>query len=263
MPTIQANGAEFYYELHGKGQPLILISGYTCDHQFWIPVLDNLSKHFQVLIFDNRAIGQTKDTNEKLSVELMAQDVMALAKTLDLSSPHIVGQSMGGTIAQCIASQYPKEINKLALINTSAKWRLAILLSLKAALMLKKQNVSLEIIIEIVLPWLFGDVFLSNEKQVKAFKKALIENPYPQTLEDQTRQFEVLKNFDGQNKLKSIQAPTLIAYGIEDLISLPGESHFLANQITGAKLSAYESGHGLPLELPNELSKSLLDFLKK
>ena len=106
MPKILVNNAEFYYELNGTGQPLILISGYTCNHNFWHPILDTLSSKFQVLTFDNRGCGKTKDNSQPLLAKLMADDVMALAKALGLKKPHIIGQSMGGTIAQTVASNY-------------------------------------------------------------------------------------------------------------------------------------------------------------
>ena len=112
MSKIKLNNANFYYELHGKGHPLILIAGYSGDHLVWMPLLENLSKQFQVLLFDNRGVGQTTDDGRPLSAELMAQDVVALADALDLKKPHIVGQSMGGTIAQRVATHHSEKINK-------------------------------------------------------------------------------------------------------------------------------------------------------
>lgn len=61
MATAKFNDIEIYYEIYGKGRPLVLISGYTCDHTFWNGMLDKLSQQFQVLVFDNRAIGKSKD----------------------------------------------------------------------------------------------------------------------------------------------------------------------------------------------------------
>ena len=100
MPILHANNADFYYELHGTGKPVILIAGYTCDYSAWEMLLENLTRHFQVLTFDNRGVGQTTDHNAPLSAELMAQDVIALADQLNLAKPHIIGQSMGGCQSQ-------------------------------------------------------------------------------------------------------------------------------------------------------------------
>ena len=71
MPNITINNASFYYELHGAGQPLILIAGYGANGRSWMPIVEALSRHFLVMIFDNRAGGQTTDDGVTLSVELM------------------------------------------------------------------------------------------------------------------------------------------------------------------------------------------------
>src|SRR3989338_85192 len=113
---MRVNGASIYYEMRGSGHPLILISGYTRDHTLWTPVLEALAARFQVLRFDNRGVGRTQDEGQPLSASLMAEDVRALAKALGLQKPHIIGQSMGGTVAQKLAAAYPDEIGKLVLL---------------------------------------------------------------------------------------------------------------------------------------------------
>lgn len=262
MPKIQANNANFYYELHGKGKPVILIAGYTCDYSTWQLMIEKLSQHFQVLVFDNRGIGQTTDSNEILSAELMAEDVIALADELQLEMPHIVGQSMGGTIAQSIATKFPNKISKLCLLTTSAKWRKAMLCGLKSLLDMRQKDIHFDLIFESTLPWIFGEDFLKNSQTVAEFKKILLENPYPQSLDNQTRQFNVLSNFDLRDQLKSITSPTLIVYGVQDIISLPIESKFMDNQIPQSTLVEFDCAHGITLEQPNKLAETLIDFLK-
>jgi len=261
MPRIKAKGAEFYYELHGIGQPLILIAGYTCDHTFWIPVLDNLSKHYQVLIFDNRGVGQTTDDHKPLSVDLMADDVVALSQQLNLDRPHIVGHSMGGNIAQSLGVRYPEKISKLGILSSSSKWRETMLLACDSLLQMRKDNISFNLIIEAEMPWFFGEEFLQSQESVKLVKHAMFNNEYPQTLEDQFRQFNVLRTFDGRQQLKNIRSQTLVINGIQDLITLPSESEFLASQIPGAKRMELNCAHSMTLEMPKPLSEALINFL--
>src|SRR3990167_1041902 len=144
MPILNVNNADFYYEIHGNGQPVVLISGYSCDHLAWLPILAGLSKHFQVILFDNRAIGRTVDKGIPLSVELMAQDVIDLAQQLQLNKPHIIGHSMGGTIAPTIAGLYPGEISKVCILASSVKWRPAMLGGLESLLTMRKQNIDFD-----------------------------------------------------------------------------------------------------------------------
>lgn len=262
MAMIRVNDANFYYEIHGKGHPVILIAGYTCDYLSWQPVCDRLSKHFQVMVFDNRAIGRTTDDHVPLSVELMAQDVMALADQLHLEKPHIVGQSMGGSIAQIIASNSANKMGKLALLTTSAKWRKAMLDGLKSLLLMREKNVDFDLIFTASLPWIFGESFLCNEQQIATLKKSILENPYPQSVIDQARQFAVLEAFDGTTQLKNITSPTWIAYGKQDLVSLPYEARYLASRIPISQLVEFDCAHGIVLEQPQLLSEALKNFLQ-
>lgn len=262
MPQVHANNANFYYEIYGSGQPIILIAGYTLDHSFWMPIFEQLKKHFQVLVFDNRGTGETKDCAKILSTELMANDVIALAEALQLHKPHIVGHSMGGTIAQTIAYHHPDKINKAAFLSTSSKWRQATLSGLKTLITLQQINANFDVQFEALLPWIFGEKFLNDPSQIQALKQAISNNPYPTTLENQLRQFEVLKNFNSQNFLKSIQVPVLIGHGIEDLLSLPDESRFMAEQIKQAELVTYNCGHDLPHEVTHELVQTLVNFFE-
>ncbi len=261
MPHIKLKDANFYYELHGSGYPLILISGYTCDHLVWMPILESLSKKFQVLLFDNRGVGQTTDDNLPLSAELMAQDVISLADHLNLQKPHIIGQSMGGTIAQCVASEYPDKIGKLAILTSVAKWRRAMLDGLKSTLTMRKNNISFDLIFEVLMPWIFGEAFLSDKAGIATFKELMLANPYPQSLEDQIRQFQVLENFDGREQLKKITAETLVVHGMQDIITLLDESAYLVEHIPQAEFASVDAAHAVVLEAPQEVSRLLHEFL--
>lgn len=263
MATIKINETNYYYELHGEGeQSLILIAGYTADHTFYEPLLEYLSKHYKVLVFDNRGVGQTKDSvSQVLSAELMANETIALAERLQLSNPHIVGQSMGGTIAQTIAANYPDKINKLVLLTTSSKWRTAMLFAFKSLLKMRENEFDFEVQFETVVPWLFGQAFISDPNELSNFKESILTAEFPQSIEDQKRQYQVLTQFDGRSQLKNITAETLIVYGKEDLIALPEESVYMKTYIPNSQLLAAPCGHVIVAEQPNFIAKSLLDFL--
>ncbi|MGD8967026.1 MAG: alpha/beta fold hydrolase, partial [Anaerolineae bacterium] len=59
MPKAHANGIDIYYEIHGSGDPLILINGLGYDLWMWHKMVPGLTEHFQVIVFDNRGVGQT------------------------------------------------------------------------------------------------------------------------------------------------------------------------------------------------------------
>ena len=261
MPMISINGADFYYELHGEGPPLILISGYTSDHSTYEPLVKCLESDFKILTFDNRGVGQTKDDAE-LSAELMADDVIALADALKLEKPHIAGQSMGGTIAQMVAIRHPDKIDRLILTATTAKWRQAMKRGFGAALKMRQNDVDFDLIFEVTLGWVYGEAFLSNPQNIEDKKAAILANPFPQSVEDQTRQARVLDVFDGRSSLSDIKAPTLVCYGAEDVISIPKEAQYLSQHIPHAIQAEFRCGHNIPQEATRELADAFINFLK-
>src|SRR5438876_4640499 len=118
MAICKVNNAEIYYEIHGEGKLLVLIEGFGCDHSFWTPLLEPLSKHFKVLIFDNRGTGQTKDNNQDFTFQTLTKDILDLIATLTTETRvQIIGHSMGGAIAQIIAAEHPEKIDKLMLFK--------------------------------------------------------------------------------------------------------------------------------------------------
>jgi pimeloyl-ACP methyl ester carboxylesterase len=262
MPALTINDANIYFEMHGAGQPLVLIAGYTADHLYWMPILNDLAKHFQVIIFDHRGIGRTVDDGRPLSAELMARDVQELIQILGLIKPHIVGHSMGGTIAQCLAHAAPHTIGKLILMATSVKWRYAMLYGLASLSDMYAANVEFDTIYAAELAWVFGEKFLADANNITSLKQIILENRYPQSIENQRRQYKVLEKFDGREYLKNITAESLVIYGKEDILSLPSESEYLASAIAGAKLLGMPCGHALSLEMPRELVKHMVEFLK-
>jgi len=128
--------------------------------------------------------------------------------------------------------------------------------------LMREKNIEFDLVFESTLPWIFGEAFLQSKEIVAGFKKLLLENPYPQSLDDQTRQFHVLSNFDGREQLNHIKAPTLIVHGTQDIISLPEESHHLAKNISQATLVEFDCAHGITLEKPKELADALIHSLK-
>ncbi|MEX0998454.1 MAG: alpha/beta fold hydrolase, partial [Thermodesulfobacteriota bacterium] len=120
MPYAQVNGVKLYYEVHGEGDPVILICGLGSQLQSWATQVPIYSKHFKVIVFDNRGSGKSDKPEEKYLTSDMADDTAALMEELGIESAHIVGKSMGGMIAQWLAIKYPKKVQKLVLGCSSA-----------------------------------------------------------------------------------------------------------------------------------------------
>lgn len=261
MPTIHANGIDIYYELHGQGQPLVLIAGYTGDHTFWKFMQEELAKQFTVLLFDNRGIGQTHDSGVDFSLELMAKDTMALIEALGLQRPHILGQSMGGAIAQFIAKNHAQHIDKLIVLNSAAKLNIRTLKTLENLLTLRKEEMSFDLFIDTALPWFFSSDFLSVPEYITAFKEDLLKNHFPQSINDQERQFKALVPFDSRSWLQDIKTETLVIAAEEDIIALPEESKQLSQGLAAAQFTMIPGAHSSPVEQAQRVNELVLRFL--
>jgi 3-oxoadipate enol-lactonase len=134
MAVARINDIDLYYEVHGEGDPLVLVAGYTCDHAFWSGVVPGLAKRFRVVTFDNRAVGRTKDAGHPFSIETMAADTAGLIRQLGLFRPAIVGQSMGGAIAQTMLARFPDVCGRCVIVNSTSSFSPAAIMALESLL---------------------------------------------------------------------------------------------------------------------------------
>lgn len=262
-PKIRINGIDIYYELHGCGAPIVLIAGFSCDHNFWSAIVAELAKHHQVLLFDNRGIGRTDAPDSAYTIELMADDVMALIKILKIKKPVIVGQSMGSAIAQLIAKKYEKDITKLILINTFNQLTKVSEVVFDLIGNLLRIKTPLKYCVQTIAPWVYSSEFLSQPSQLQRLIDQAEANPYPQSIIGYQRQLDALKSFCSNTWLNEIKVKTLVIAAKEDLIAPLTSAQIVANSIgTKAALLMIPGGHASPIEQPLESIKAILDFIK-
>jgi len=113
----EVNGLKMYYEIHGSGEPLILLHGGAGATEMFGQLIPALAETRQVVAADLQAHGRTADTNRPLSYERMADDVAALIDHLRFEDADVMGYSLGGGVALRTAIQHPKKVRKLVLLN--------------------------------------------------------------------------------------------------------------------------------------------------
>ena len=115
------NGLKLYYEIHGTGEPLILLHGGVGATDMFAEILPALSKARRVIAVDLQAHGRTADIDRPLSLEAMADDIAALIKHLAMRRADVMGYSLGGGVALRTAIQHPDAVRKLVLVSTAFK----------------------------------------------------------------------------------------------------------------------------------------------
>lgn len=112
------NGVELYYEVHGQGDPLVLIAGLTAHSGNWPLQVPVFAEKRKIILIDNRNSGRSAVTEDG-SVSDMADDVAALMDELGISSADILGRSMGGYIAQEVALRHSSRVRRMILESTA------------------------------------------------------------------------------------------------------------------------------------------------
>jgi pimeloyl-ACP methyl ester carboxylesterase len=135
---IEANGLNIYYEVHGEGEPLLLLHGGTATSQAWASHLPAFAEHFRVFTPDSRGHGRTDNPAGELGYRLMADDVAALIGALGLQRPLVLGYSDGGQIALELGMRYPGLSRALVLGGTQFRFSEAYLEATRALLSIAK-----------------------------------------------------------------------------------------------------------------------------
>ena len=107
MPLATVNSVALYYEITGRGDPLVLVHGSWGDHHNWDTVVPLLSTSFQVMTFDRRGHSQSRTGSGQGSFAEDADDLAGLIEQLGLGPAHVVGNSGGAAIALRLAAQRP------------------------------------------------------------------------------------------------------------------------------------------------------------
>jgi pimeloyl-ACP methyl ester carboxylesterase len=117
---VSVNGLEMYYEIHGTGQPLVLLHGaFSAIGTSFGELLPSLAERRQVIAFEMQAHGRTADIDRPLSYEQMADDTAAALEQLGIEKADFFGYSMGAFIALQIAIRHPDVVRKLVLASVT------------------------------------------------------------------------------------------------------------------------------------------------
>ncbi len=225
MPVVRVKDIDMYYEIHGAGEPVVLIAGLATDHTLYRGIMPQLAARYQVIMFDNRGVGQTDKPDIPYSIEMMADDTAGLLDALGITQAHILGASMGGRIATALALQHPQQVKSLILVSTVVK--------------------------KFPLSWTRRLVYLQ-------LKIPLIRGsqPYYAVL----RQREASRNYDCMDRLREIQVPTLILHGKNDKSAPYRLAEEMRDGIKDSKMITFAGGHLFFLLRPQQFLKAITDF---
>ena len=259
MPYHHIRGVDIYYEITGKGEPVILLHGLGSSTRDWEAQVEALSQQYQVITCDTRGHGQSGKPPGPYSASGFAQDLIGLMEALSLESAHIIGLSMGGMIAFQLAADAPGRLRSMTIINFGPEmvshtfkervqvWiRFAVvnLMGMKGmgkylADRLFPEDDQLEI----------REVFITRwaENNQRAYKDAM----------------RSIVGWSVADKLAEMDIPTLVIASEFDYTPVAEKEAYIAKMPNAELRVIPNARHAVPAGRPDEVNAILLDWLDK
>jgi aminoacrylate hydrolase len=261
MPKANIGDAEIYYEEHGKGEPLLLVSGLGGTAAYWKANLPALSARYRVIVHDHRGAGQSTHSKIRYTVDQMTDDTVKLMDHLKIEAAHLVGHSTGGAIGQTMAIQHPKRLKKLVLFATwtKADFFFKHLFSVRREVLTK---IGPEAYVKAGTLFLYPPWWVQQNAAMVKQREALFVQHFP-PIEVVASRIDGIVAFDRSSGLGGIKTPTLVLCAKDDAITPAYFSEELAKKIPGAKLKVLPDGGHCASECSLEaFNQAVLDFLR-
>jgi pimeloyl-ACP methyl ester carboxylesterase len=242
---------------------LLLICGTTQHYLLWGALAAGLAENYHVISYNHRGIGDSERGTGPLSTASMALDAAAVLDAVGVPSAHVVGWSLGTLVAQELVLAHPEKVASLVLWGTYAA-----LDGFQACGLTT-----------LAYPWRTGDVQTALTALGLAFSPELLNSPdFPAVMEQMLPLFPqteaqvkvVVEQWDADlahntaDRLPSIDRPTLVIAGEQDLLTPVWQCQKVADLIPGAKFKLFTgpgSSHALGLERTEEFLAEVLPFL--
>lgn len=262
MPSIFTNGIHTHYELYGSGPALVFASGLGGTGAYWAPQIERFARHFTVVTYDQRGAGTSDKPDEPYSISMLADDLLALIKALELDRPVLIGHSTGGAIGQVLAAREP---DLLAGMIQYASWSKSDAhfnwcFRMRRTLL---ESTSLD-------EYVHGSaLFLYPPEHIRthaaALSPALLASVarFP-AREIVLRRIDAIMAHDASANLSRIRTPTLVVCANDDILTPPYQSRLLAEAIPGAELIVVpQGGHSFSETQTDTFNQIALDFLTR
>lgn len=257
------NGLRLYYEHYDltphwlpPRDPVLFIHGLGVDHTIWRHQIAPFATRRPMIVVDTRGHGRSeKRAGDPYTIASHAEDMVALLDEVGCARAHLVGTSMGGTVAQQIAIHYPDRVATLTLVATFCEPPEAV--DLDARLKLFDEAPDLDTLYRPIVGRALGR---NAPPEVADLILALeVNNPRDALRSGNVSTF----TYRACEAAAGIRVPTLVLVGEEDGSTPPTSSEMLVATIPGARLATIPgAGHTPYLETPTEFNRIVLEFLE-
>jgi pimeloyl-ACP methyl ester carboxylesterase len=245
----------------GDQTPLLLIMGSSGTMDEWSPAfVTALAQDRQVVVFDNRGIGETDDPMGAYPFSQLADDTAGLIKALGYDRADVLGWSMGGDVAIDLAVRHPAVVEQLVSYAGDPGGRRAMPPAPKALAVLMDTSGSAQKRGERLIALLFPKAYRDANPAYAAAFPIPTEQAKPAAIDLQNKAIGEWTGVWGG--LKGITCPTLFVTGAEDELTPPRNAVMMSACVPGSWLERFAgAGHGLMYQDPQGLAQAVLTFL--
>ena len=260
MTAAAPSGVRIAWERRGTGESLLLVHGLGYARWGWEPVVDGLAEAHEVVLFDNRGIGESDAPAGPYTVSDMAEDAVAVLDAAGLERAHVLGTSLGGMIALQLVLDHPERVDRLVLACTTPGGASAAPMPERTVRLLGEAQA---LPAEVALRRFVENAFAPDPDpaQIERILKHRISTA--QAPAAWAAQASAGAAFDVWERLPEIRAQTLVLTGDQDAVVDPKNSELLAARIPAAQLEVFlGGGHLFFWEQPTQFAETVKEFLR-
>ena len=258
MPKIELKNftCNYLFENFGHQQTLVLSNSLGTNYSMWEDNIDELSHHFNILLYDKRGHGQSTIHQDKVSIAELAEDVIEMVDELKLQDVYFCGLSIGGLTGQWLAINRPDRFKKFIICNTAAKigtiegWETRI------------KQVTLKGLVSILegtaTRWFTNEYRKNNPEKVAQILADFQTN----SLQGYTACCHAVAHADFREDLHRLTKSLLIIAGSKDEVTTVDDAKFIQKHAGLTHLITLDAAHLSNMEHPREFSKHIIHFLQ-
>jgi 3-oxoadipate enol-lactonase len=260
MEHLRSDDADIFYEIRGEGPPVVLLHPFPCHHEFWHPVAAALESRYRLILPDLRGHGDSEIGEGPAFMPKHARDIARVLDAAGIGKAAFVGCSIGGYILFEFWRRHRERATSISLCDTrpQADTAEARANRLNAAATVLEQGS--EQFIETMIPKLMGRTTVSARPDLVDGARAMMREMSAEDISQVQR--GMAERPDSVADLKTINVPTLIVIGEEDVLSTVADGELMRQNIAGSRLKVIpKAGHYSPWEQPELVGTILRQFL--
>ena len=259
MSSIVTDQGIVHYEAYGRGQPVILLHGWLGSWGYWLKTMETLKNRYRCYALDFWGFGDSGKRRSSYQVTDFVGLVDQFMGRLGIESAPIVGHSMGGTVAICLALTKPERVQRVIVVGSPIVGE------------------SLNIFLRLAgKPWIASIVWhlpVALQFGIKAFSPYVVKD-WRQWYQMQTRDLSrttleaffssisSLHKTDLRPKLPGITTPIMGIYGVSDNVVAPNQANIIIQSAPISRIKMMtNSGHFPMLDEPKAFNDQLAEFL--